>query len=221
MKYFSHLVMAVLAAVTARSFAAPPPPAQSMVIPAEEVKVTAKEWLMQPFEPEDGKRVVKEVKLDDLPDDRGLDLGLEDAFAPGLLEKPEKKKVKPKREKGVIVMTPETDGHEELTPPLQWPTEGDLYWGWFRFESGAWWSTTMLMKEANTMQFMLPKEGMLHNQYAYNNVWLKTSEKIDASWKGKRVSFEMYGLKGCDANLSVNRKLAGPLYRPDSEIDIS
>lgn len=191
MAFLSVLVSAFAAALQA---AGVPPPAGDVQFPAEEVRRTAREWKLQPFEPEDARRRIEEVSIDEFDD--GLGMSLDDAPAA---------KAAPKDE----------------PPPLQWPTEAAPYWGWFRFESGAWWATTMLMKEANTLQFELPSSGVEHEQHGYNNVWLRTFETVDQSWSGKSVLFVIDGLKGCDANLYVNRKPAGTIHRPGGELDIS
>ena len=212
------LLFAMAASV---ALSAVPPPDASVVFPAEEVKMTARDWQMQPFEPEDGKRVIKDMAIDELPDDNALDLGLEDAFAPAR-KAPKGKSAQATRDGiGNRVKKEDDHGEEDLEPPLKWPTEGDLYWGYFRFAGGAWWSTTLLMQEALGMQFEPPKAGMEHDQYSYNNIWLRSYEEIDASWKGRRVIFSMDRLENCDLMLYVNRKPVGPIYRTEGELDVT
>lgn len=221
MKTMPLSLLFVMAASVALS--AVPPPDASVVFPAEEVKVTARDWQMQPFEPEDGKRVIKDLAIDELPDDNGngLELGLEDALAPAP-KAPKGKGVQTSRNSiGNKARKEDDHGEEDLEPPLKWPTEGDLYWGYFRFAGGAWWSTTLLMQEALGMQFEPPKTGMDHDQYSYNNIWLRSYEEIDASWKGRRVIFSMDRLENCDLMLYVNRKPVGPIYRTEGELDVT
>lgn len=201
-----EFLLAAASLVAIAATGAIPPVDPTVEFPESDSVVTAKEWQLQPFEPEDARRVIKDVSFDDVPGDLSLDL--DDTLDPS----PANGKRNSAKGAG--------DGGADQ-PELVWPTDASPYWGWFRFASGAWWATTMLMHEANTLQFELPRTGMTHDQYGYNNVWLRTFQDIDPSWIGKRVFFSIGGLVGCDANLYVNRKLAGTLFRPEGELEIS